>query len=78
MAAVAWLLRCSPGLSATQYARDLDSFDRGLSVDFYERRQQVRRRLTDLKNKGLATRIGAAGEGEVRWYPSRVAMTDNR
>lgn len=70
------LLRGSPGQTATEYTRRMVGMPYldlpGLSLDFYERRQQIRRRLTDLKNKGLAIRIGAAGEGEVRWFPIRL------
>jgi len=71
MDAVRALLARLPGQTASDYAMT-DGFPlSGLSPHYYERRQQIRRRLTDLKNKGLAIRIGAAGEGEVRWFPSR-------
>ena len=74
--AVLALLKRLPGQTASDYAHDRNYAysvsGKALSGDFYERRQQIRRRLTDLKNKGLVIRIGAAGEGEVRWYPVRL------
>ena len=64
------LLRESPGLTASEYAKGFDwAYSRKLSDNFYERRQQIRRRLTDLKNKGMAFRAPCRDEDdEVRWY----------
>ena len=68
-AAVLRLITLHPGWTASRLAMVSPGFNvSGLSNDFHECRQQVRRRLTDLKNKGVAIRIGFPGEGEVRWF----------
>ena len=70
MASVLALVRRNPGSTASHLATIAPGeFVSGLSNGFDKCHSQIMRRLSDLKNKGLVVRIGAAGEGEVRWYP---------
>jgi hypothetical protein len=70
------LLRGTPGCTAKEYARGPDWIAYpALSVDYHTRLCQIRKRLTDLKNKGLAvqSRYTTDLEPEVRWYVAHAA-----
>lgn len=68
MNAVERLLRFHTGRTASELALIARRGVAGLSNDFHECRQQIRRRLTDLKNAGRARRQYTPGEKESRWF----------